>query len=121
MVASIPVPFSALGAVRLYGKAGNDARQVMVYDKALGKSSDTPATDPRTGALQYRHPVALILGEGGDVIDATLTCDQEAGFGALTPISLDPASAVVVFGNQRNEFDLRVSLSGSVQSRKSAS
>lgn len=121
MAASIPVPFSALGAVRLYGKAKTDGRQVMLFDKVAGKSSDQPAHDPRTGALQYRHPVALQLEEGGDLIDATLTCDQEAGFGALTPISLDPASAVVVFGNQRNEFDLRVSLSGSVQAKRSTS
>ncbi|SJN45947.1 hypothetical protein FM104_14395 [Microbacterium esteraromaticum] len=68
----------------------------------------------------FRHPALLQLADGADVIDVNLTVDREEGFGAFQEITLDAADARITVSNQKDSFDLRVSVSGSWQGGKRA-
>lgn len=118
MVYQIALPFGAGVSVR--GKSSQPGRPVMEFDKATNQSSDRPVRNPQ-GEQLYRHPASLQLAEGADVLDVQLTVNQERGFGAYTEIILDPTTALVQVANQKDGFDLKVSVSGSVGAKKASS
>lgn len=117
MAGSITLPFG--GAVKLFGKTSTPGRAVMEFDRAAQKSTDRPQRNGR-GAALYRHPAMLQFGDGADVVDIQLTTDREEGFGAMQEIALDPSDARITVSNQRDGFDLRVSVTGSWNGGKRA-
>ncbi|MEV4666381.1 hypothetical protein [Microbacterium sp. LWO12-1.2] len=115
MAGSISLPYAS--GIKLLAKSGQPGRAVMEFDREAGKSSDRPQRNER-GAALYRHAALLQLQDGSDVIDVSVTTDREEGVGAFQEISLDPSNARITVSNQKDSFDLRVSVSGSWQGGK---
>ena len=117
MVNSVALPFG--DGVTVRGKSSQPGRPVFEFDRAAGQSTDRPQRNAR-GAALFRHQAMLQLADGADVLDVTLTTDREDGFGAFAEVALDPADARISVQNQKDGFDLRVSVSGTYMGGKKA-